>query len=201
MGQGQYNDSTSLPISSPSQQVIEMASLAEFDILRDTRQDIRQLPWAQSANREAMNLYFGIKRANEEILRLNVEIRRLVTSMLDAHCHLYSVIQTRHLSDSDPVLAHELSRRWQFQQKIHTIIAEQLVKTSKLTGFTGSLQPGRRMGHRDIHKDNIPLPQWANEILGLAVISRIGDDADTLDGMGDDENLNSFVEYIENLEE
>jgi hypothetical protein len=51
-----------------------MVSLAEFDLLRDTRQDIRQFPWAQPLNREAMNLSFGIKRAKEEILRLNVEI-------------------------------------------------------------------------------------------------------------------------------
>jgi hypothetical protein len=49
-------------------------SLAEFDLLRDTRDDVCRQPWAQPAQREAMVLHFGIKHAKEEIRHLNVEI-------------------------------------------------------------------------------------------------------------------------------
>lgn len=42
-------------------EVIQTATLAEFDLLRDTRNDIRKLPWTQPARREAALLYFGIK--------------------------------------------------------------------------------------------------------------------------------------------
>ncbi|KAJ7936673.1 hypothetical protein B0H13DRAFT_1589410 [Mycena leptocephala] len=63
--------------------VIETVSLAEFDLLRDTHTDIRRLPWTQPARREAGLLYFGIKRANEEIQRLNVEITRIITFAVD----------------------------------------------------------------------------------------------------------------------
>ncbi|KAJ6473821.1 hypothetical protein C8R45DRAFT_935937 [Mycena sanguinolenta] len=52
-------------------EVIQMTSLAEFDILRDMWQDIQLLLWTQSARCEAMVLHFGMKRAKEEIQRLN----------------------------------------------------------------------------------------------------------------------------------
>jgi hypothetical protein len=49
------------------EKVINAATLADFDILHDTWTDIRSLPWTQPAHHEATNLYFGIKRAQEEI--------------------------------------------------------------------------------------------------------------------------------------
>ncbi|KAJ7803648.1 hypothetical protein B0H13DRAFT_2388880 [Mycena leptocephala] len=62
------------------------AALFQFDWLRETRQHIHELAWAQPA---AMVLYFGIKCAEEERLRLNVEIRRLISSMYDGHVDYY----------------------------------------------------------------------------------------------------------------
>jgi hypothetical protein len=59
--------------------VIEYGFLAEFDFLRETRQDIRSKPWATPAGRFAMDLHFKILRAHEEIDRLDIEIRRFVT--------------------------------------------------------------------------------------------------------------------------
>jgi hypothetical protein len=50
--------------------VIDTVALADFNLLRDTTTDIRKLPWANPANREAMVLYFGTLRAKEEIYRL-----------------------------------------------------------------------------------------------------------------------------------
>ena len=55
-------------------EVVEYAFLADFDLLRDTRQDIRKRPWATPAARLTMDSYFKILRAKEEIVRLNVEI-------------------------------------------------------------------------------------------------------------------------------
>ncbi|KAJ7778073.1 hypothetical protein B0H14DRAFT_2401341 [Mycena olivaceomarginata] len=72
--------------------VIQTATLAEFDLLRDTRNDIRQLPWAQPARREAGLLYFGIKRALEEIRRLNIEISRIITFGIDEYVDFYRAI-------------------------------------------------------------------------------------------------------------
>ncbi|KAJ7902392.1 hypothetical protein B0H13DRAFT_2274934 [Mycena leptocephala] len=63
--------------------VVEYAFLADFDLLRDAREDIRQEPWALPSGRAAMDQHYKILRAHEEIERLNVEIRRFVTYMRD----------------------------------------------------------------------------------------------------------------------
>ena len=64
-------------------------SVANFDLLHDTRQDIRTLDWAQIANCEGTVMYFGLKHAKEEICCLNVEIRRLLTFLYDDYIDHY----------------------------------------------------------------------------------------------------------------
>lgn len=49
------------------EQVVEYAFLSDFDLLRDTRQDIRSRPWATPAARLAMDQAFKLRRAKEEI--------------------------------------------------------------------------------------------------------------------------------------
>jgi len=41
--------------------VMDAVYLAELDLLRDARQDIHTLKWAQPAHRQAMGLHFGLK--------------------------------------------------------------------------------------------------------------------------------------------
>ncbi|KAF6743091.1 hypothetical protein DFP72DRAFT_1080863 [Ephemerocybe angulata] len=69
-------------------QVVEYAFLADFDLLRDSRQDVRTRPWAQPGPRSIMHQHFKITRAREEIRRLNIEIRRLVTHIQDERAFL-----------------------------------------------------------------------------------------------------------------
>ncbi|KAF8137983.1 hypothetical protein K438DRAFT_2030893, partial [Mycena galopus ATCC 62051] len=65
------------------EQVVEYAFLADFDILRDTQVEVQSKPWTRPAYRLAMDRYFKILRAREEIKRLNIEIRRVVTWIHD----------------------------------------------------------------------------------------------------------------------
>ncbi|KAH9931426.1 uncharacterized protein B0H18DRAFT_1083452 [Fomitopsis serialis] len=123
------------------QEVVGMVSLADFDLLREGREDIRQKPWAKHSQRRAMNLYFNIKRAREEITRLNVEIRRLLTHMYDEHVDYHVAVQ--ELASTNPGLVMELKRRWRYRNEINTRIAFKLFKTSQLRGFTGSLHTGQ----------------------------------------------------------
>ena len=71
-------------------EVVEYAFLADFDLLCDARQDIWSRPWATPAARQAMDGYFKLLRAEEEIVRLNVEIRRFLTFMRDKDAELSS---------------------------------------------------------------------------------------------------------------
>ncbi|KAF7341857.1 hypothetical protein MSAN_02041200 [Mycena sanguinolenta] len=82
-----YNDAAAA-LSPPRtqltwEQIVEYAFLADFDLLREGRQDIRSEPWAQPAGRLAMDQHFKLLRADEEIARLNLEIPRFVTYMMD----------------------------------------------------------------------------------------------------------------------
>ncbi|KAJ7784896.1 hypothetical protein DFH07DRAFT_947968 [Mycena maculata] len=156
-------------------------TLAEFDWLHETRQDIRALPWVQSAIREAMVLYFGIKRANEEKVHLNVEIRRLITFMLDDHTDYYHAIARTIIPD--PALARELQRQWAFCTRINTSIAARLELTARLHGFTGSLFPGEREGRDAALRNGIPPPLWLEQVLHLRTVTveyEEPDDADHL---------------------
>ncbi|KAJ6544875.1 hypothetical protein DFH09DRAFT_1088411 [Mycena vulgaris] len=141
----------------------QTTSLAEFDLLRDTRQDIRSQPWTQPARREAMVLYYGIKRAKEEIQRLNVEICRLITSMVDEHVDYYRAIASTIIHD--PPLATLLSERWQHTTRISTAICKRLTLTSQLVGFSWNLFPGEREGRDPSLNDAIPPPLWLARVL------------------------------------
>ena len=145
--------------------LMETMTLAEFDLLRDSRQDIRQQPWTQPSRREAMNFYFSIQRAKEEILRLNIEICHLVTFMIDDHHDLYHAIAANMIID--PALAHELSSQWEYRQQIHSQIAYRLRQTSQLKGFTGTLLPGAREGQDLIYDTTVRPPCWVETIFGL----------------------------------
>ncbi|KAJ7281719.1 hypothetical protein C8J57DRAFT_1056560 [Mycena rebaudengoi] len=145
--------------------VIETVSLADFGLLRDTRSDIRSLPWAQPANREAMVLYFGIKRAKEEIWRLNVEIVRLLSFMVDEHVDYVHAIRNHAMVAPD--LAHELSQQLIQRTRINESIVFKLIKTSQLSGFSGSLFPANRVGRDESINLDEPLPAWATHYLRL----------------------------------
>jgi hypothetical protein len=121
-------------------QLMDMTTLANFDLLHDSHQDIHQLLWTQPSRREAMNLYFGIKRTREEIDQLNVEIQCLITFMIDDHHDYFHAIAANIFVDSS--LACELSWQWEFRCRIHSQIASCLLQTSQLKGFTGTLLPG-----------------------------------------------------------
>lgn len=85
-------------------EVVAYAFLSDFDLLRDTRQDIRTKPWATPAARLAVDQWFKLQRAEEEIKRLNVEIRRFDTYLHDED----SLLRQRESQISDPALAHQV---------------------------------------------------------------------------------------------
>ncbi|KAJ7876438.1 hypothetical protein B0H13DRAFT_2236010 [Mycena leptocephala] len=68
--------------------VIDFTFLADFDILRDPEGNAALRPWATPGARELMDTHFKIERAKEEIHRLNIEIRRLVTYIRDERVFL-----------------------------------------------------------------------------------------------------------------
>jgi hypothetical protein len=120
-------------------EIMKIADLAEFDLLKDTRQQICKKPWAKPAVREAIRLYLKIKRAQEEITRLNIEITRLITFMRDEFMNYRSAINAS--KNSDAFISQELLERHQYSNKITHQIVKRLIQVSKLSGFSGVKYP------------------------------------------------------------
>ena len=148
-----YNEAAALlfPPRSPLswEEVVEYAFLSDFDILRDTREDIRLRPWATPAARLAMDGHFKLLRAEEEILRLNVEIRCFATFIRDEAQYLQTMEQQNH---DKPTLAFHIHMKGMERGRydaLHTKIINQI---TQLKGFTGDVLYGTRI------PINLPLP-------------------------------------------
>ena len=191
-------------------EVLDMVTLAEFDLLRETREDIRQFSWAQPLNRQAMNLYFNVCRAQEEIKCLNVEIPRLFTFLLDQHYDYQYAIAA--LQESDPAVAHELRMRWTHEDRVSARITKRLFETSQLAGFSGRVTAGKRVGRTPVSLD-IPLPTWASSAPMEGERHADGQDDDErsvghsytedsgLAGIDDEREAQHFVDFLDRLGE
>jgi len=127
-----------LPLPRPNlswEEVVEYAFLADFDLLRDTWQDIRTRPWATPAARLAMDSFFKLRCAAEEIDHLNVEIRRFAMFMHDETAFLLS--KEAEVRLVNPPLAHQISIFRAVAGRYQEHHAAILNKITQLEGFTG----------------------------------------------------------------
>ncbi|KAG1894287.1 uncharacterized protein F5891DRAFT_1131007 [Suillus fuscotomentosus] len=122
------------------EEVVEYAFLADFDLLRDAWQDISQRPWSTPSGRLTMDTHFKMRRAREEVQRLNIEIRRLATYLHDESRYLIECkkqLQTLHLG-----LAHQVALHRKIRARFSGHHYHRLHEISTLEGFTGSITPG-----------------------------------------------------------
>ncbi|KIK18691.1 hypothetical protein PISMIDRAFT_14187 [Pisolithus microcarpus 441] len=121
-------------------EVVEYAFLADFDLLRDTWQDVLTCPWASPTARLAINTFFKLCRAEEEVTRLNVEIHRIVTYLIDEDRYLRACEALYR--DTHPTLAHQISIYHGIRSHFTPSHFHSLEKISRLPGFSGTLTPG-----------------------------------------------------------
>jgi hypothetical protein len=132
------------------EQVVEYAFLADFDILRDTRAEIQSRPWTRPAYRLAMDRYFKILRAREEIRRLNVEIPRVVTWICDEdrvlrkkEAELSSAEgKSEEEADADRGMAVQVQLYRERRGRFDDTHMRRFWALAKTPGFTGSVRPG-----------------------------------------------------------
>jgi hypothetical protein len=121
-------------------EVIEYAFLADFDLLRNARQDISHHPWATPASQLAMDLYYKILRAQEEIDRLDIEVCCVATYLRDKDCYL------RYMEDkvrtSNPRIAHWIRLHRLLRRRFHSHHKRRLREIIRLPGFSGDIWPG-----------------------------------------------------------
>ncbi|KAK1216313.1 hypothetical protein PQX77_021062 [Marasmius sp. AFHP31] len=101
---------------------------------------VEQEVWAKPAGRLAMDQYFKILGAREEITHLNVEIRQLMTSIRDEGVFLHSMYN--QTLPTNPPLAHQIEKFRLNRARYNHLHMERLTKLSMTEGFTGCLYPG-----------------------------------------------------------
>ncbi|KAF7374056.1 hypothetical protein MSAN_00286500 [Mycena sanguinolenta] len=143
------------------EEVVNYGFLADFDILRDTRDSIRSRPWTRPSYRVAMDNYFKILRAREEIKRLNIEIKRVVTWIDDEDRFLRK--KEKQYEESDPALAVQISRYRQRRARSDHTHMLRFWALAKTPGFTGSLVPGRSVERQELRRASRATQQSAAE--------------------------------------
>ncbi|KAB5589883.1 hypothetical protein CTheo_6666 [Ceratobasidium theobromae] len=125
------------------EELTEYAYLANFDFLKHSEHGLQGAEWSQPINRRCVELWQRIQRANEEVSRLNIEIQRVTTHIRDEEAFLLRQYNT--LKSSDPNLGHALLPRIQLTIQANRRIMRDLEATSKLKGFSGTLECGMRL--------------------------------------------------------
>ncbi|KAJ7472491.1 hypothetical protein FB451DRAFT_1339449 [Mycena latifolia] len=144
----------------PWEQVVDYAFLADFDILRDTRAEIQARPWTRPTYRLAMDRYFRILRACEEIKRLNIEIPRVVTWIRDENSFLRKMEanlrdeegKSEEQIDKDIQMAIQVRLYRERRGRFDAGHMRQFYKLAVEPGFTGSLKCGVAVERREIRE-------------------------------------------------
>jgi hypothetical protein len=140
-----------------------------------------------------MNVYFNLQRAHEEIEHLNVEIRRLRTSVYDEHWDYHRAIGG--LIMTDPPLAAELSRQWQYCERINAVHLQQLNKIEQLPSFTGKKGSGLAMWFT--RGSDHTVREAENALVAFMQGLNVFDD----DGEDEIEESEKFVDFVEGVNE
>ncbi|KAL4064382.1 hypothetical protein J3A83DRAFT_4442308 [Scleroderma citrinum] len=87
-------------------EVVEYTFLSDFQLLQDTCKDISQCPWASPTAHLALDMYFKMCHAQEEIIQLNVKIHHFVTYLQDKDQYLHACEE--QLLILHPTLSHQI---------------------------------------------------------------------------------------------
>lgn len=179
--------------------------LEEFELLRGSRQDMQERRWTDAVVRETMKQDLRIKRAREEIIRCNIEIRRVHTAILDEHAHFERCLAD--LEDKRNPIHGAVSDFVNLRRTMNYHILYNLEETFVLEGFTGDRTCGVRKGmnssvdsHGSTHSDLTPIPPSARQELMLD--ERQDDDVGADLGETDEEqgrDVIGLVDYISDL--
>ncbi|KAH7904203.1 hypothetical protein BJ138DRAFT_1239965, partial [Hygrophoropsis aurantiaca] len=200
-----YNDAAhALSPPAPTlewERVSHYAFLEEFTLLRETRVDIRSKRWAEPAVREAMKQSLRIKRAQEEIIRCNIEIRRIQTAIHDEEKHFDQVIDRLKASDSH--LMGPINEFCNRRRRINAHVMARIAQTFELPGFTGDKSNGNRLGTAstpstiDTGNDTQMTPIVSDEHARIEMDDQV--ESDTIDSDEAVDEIEGLVDYISTI--
>jgi hypothetical protein len=162
------------------------AYLANFDFLKYSEHGAQDAEWSRPVNRRCVEVWHKIERAKEEIIRLNIEIRRVQTHIRDEEEFLSC--RYDEIKDAHPDLAHALLTRMKLTVRINQRIRRDLEAISKLKGFTGDLEFGTALASMTGPSEELQACQ-----------AKTASKANVTDDLGDmhEEEMVTSVEVIE----
>ncbi|KAJ3725334.1 hypothetical protein C8R42DRAFT_718822 [Lentinula raphanica] len=119
--------------------VSHYAFLDQFNILRDTRHSVFDQPWAKPINRSLMKQRRWIERAREEVVWLNVEIRRLHTAILNEGKKFDDTLQRLQGTAIHGPIANFIQQR----NAVNSLLLSCIQQIYSLPGFSSNRRPGR----------------------------------------------------------
>ncbi|KAI0043066.1 hypothetical protein FA95DRAFT_1631889 [Auriscalpium vulgare] len=135
----QYNELA--PLQTPPRPVLKYSEvadyswLADFDLLKESRSEVLEKPWSKPANREAAVKHFKIKRAREELDRLNVEAARL-HAWVDSEDEQL-LLRARDIEASRPHLSSHILQLQASRAKVNDSHRRRLWQIYSLKGYSG----------------------------------------------------------------
>ncbi|KAI6023183.1 hypothetical protein BKA83DRAFT_4493312 [Pisolithus microcarpus] len=126
------------------EEVMEYTFLADFDLLHNTtHEDISQQPWATPAACAAMDQYFKVCHAEEEIKCLDVEVHHTIMYLHDKAHYVKACIA--QLQVSHPPLAYQVQLHYNIHAKFTNHHLHLLTNIAHLPRFMGTILPGKSM--------------------------------------------------------
>ncbi|KAI0701463.1 hypothetical protein BC835DRAFT_1404505 [Cytidiella melzeri] len=168
--------------------------LEQFALLQDTCQDVRGKQWTEPAVRACLKMHLWIRRAREEIDRLNIEVRRVHTAIRDERI-LFHQVRDRLVAAGDPMLGVviEFTER---RQRINSELLSRVHQVYSLVGYTSVKGVGNRLGSLPLD-DN---PDVASLDGRAADDDQAADEeVDILEGDEEQDALRHLVEFISAL--
>jgi hypothetical protein len=166
--------------------------LEEFNLLHNTRQDIRAKRWSQPAIRELMKSFQRVKRAGEEIERCNIAVRRLYTAILDENDKFDEVLSRPQLTASPMYGAvKDFTDR---RRRVNDLLLAKLEHLAHSQDFSGNFSRGVRLGSDVFHRKGSDLQAVVDQNM-----KEMGDDEEDEDFEEMDELVSHLVDYVGDL--
>ncbi|KAI0338442.1 hypothetical protein BDW22DRAFT_1337893, partial [Trametopsis cervina] len=165
--------------------------LEQFALLQDTRNDMRGKRWTEPAVRAVIKMRHRIRRAREELDRLNVEIRRLHTAIRDERILFRQTCANLRAQSSKliGIVSDFVERR----QRINDDLLRRVYQVYSLPGFTGVKGPGVRLG--STHPEQTDIADGGE----VPAVDEDHDDYDALEGDEEQDALGHLVDFISAL--
>ncbi|RDX49545.1 hypothetical protein OH76DRAFT_1418305 [Lentinus brumalis] len=175
--------------------------IEEFHLLADTRNDLREKPWATPAVREVMRLSQRIARAHEEIKHVHRDLRRIHTWVRDEEELFNAVLDD--LKGTNPALHGAVFDYWRRRRVNNARNMAYIRATYELPDFSGERGPGTRDGPSLLPPHLQSREPAAVSSVDMDTSTMVGDDEnnDALFGDDDeaDDEMSSLIEYVQNV--